>query len=120
MAACLAELLPANLFKDHRGRSACRILGISYRRAKRHSELNGQLLKDGASGWKLVETSTHFDNVAKSAAPIKEFFHSELFSTPDNQNKQMVRIDNYINQAHDNLTRLALLVTVCRYMYSTL
>ena len=110
MAACLAELLPANLFKDHRGRSACRILGISYRRAKRHSELNGQLLKDGASGWKLVETSTHFDNVAKSAAPIKEFFHSELFSTPDNQNKQMVRNDNYNNQAHDNLTRLALLV----------
>lgn len=34
MAAGLAQMLPASLFKSKHGRAACRILGISYRQAR--------------------------------------------------------------------------------------
>ena len=92
MAAGLAQLLPRSLFESRHGRAACRILGISYRQAKRGVQLNGESLDAG--GWKQVTTVQHFDNASGAIArALDEFWHSEAASEPDNMNKQNVRVD---------------------------
>mmetsp|Transcript_21367 Transcript_21367/g.50951 ORF Transcript_21367/g.50951 Transcript_21367/m.50951 type:complete len:130 (-) Transcript_21367:526-915(-) len=92
MAAGLAQMLPKGLFESRHGRAACRILGISYRQAKRGSQLNGEALDFG--GRRQVITAQHSDNASGAIArALDEFFHSTDGSGEDNQNKQMVRVD---------------------------
>ena len=88
-AAALAALLPRDLFENKRGRAAMRLLGLTYRQAKRGTELRGEM-EDRGGGWKRQKTSEHFDKV--SLKIVDEFWHSELASDPDNQNKQKVGV----------------------------
>uniref|UniRef100_A0A7S0LLH8 Uncharacterized protein n=1 Tax=Coccolithus braarudii TaxID=221442 RepID=A0A7S0LLH8_9EUKA len=98
MYAGLAQLLPASLFENRHGRSACRLLGISYRQAKLGSRLNGEALDHG--GWRRLKTCPHFDN---AAAPrdqaLYKFWHSEESSEPDNMLPQLVRVDHGVDEA---------------------
>ena len=89
-AAALAALLPSNLFEDRLGRAAMRLLGLtSYRQAKRGTDTRGEMEERGG-GWKRLKTSEHYDKV--SFKIVHEFWHSELASDPDNQNKEKVGI----------------------------
>ena len=54
-AGC-AALLPADLFQSKRGRSAMRILGLSYRQARRGAQIRKEL-EDRGRGWKRIQTS---------------------------------------------------------------
>ena len=93
MAAGLAQLLPRSLFESRHGRAACRILGISYRQAKRGVQLNGESVDLG--GWQQVITAQHTDNASgATAAALNQFFHEDpAASEPDNMNQRLVRVD---------------------------
>ena len=56
MGAGLAQMLPPSLFENKHGRSACRILGISYRQAKLGVQLNVEAMDRG--GWRQVPALT--------------------------------------------------------------
>jgi hypothetical protein len=88
-AAASAAFLPRDLFKK-RGRAAAasRLSGLGYRQLHRGSDARREL-EDRACGWRRVRTAEHKDKV--NYGPLKEFWHSDLASTPDNQNKDMVR-----------------------------
>ena len=89
VAAASAAILPADLFKK-RGRAAAasRLTGLGYRALHRGS--NGRReLEDSSVGWRRVRTLGHKDKV--DYGPLKEAWHSDLLSTEDNQNKDMVR-----------------------------
>ena len=88
-AAASASILPKDLFAQ-RGRAAAasRLTGLGYRQMHRGVEHRRQL-EDSACGWRRVKTSNHKDKV--SYEPLKEAWHSDLLSTPDNQNKDMAR-----------------------------
>jgi hypothetical protein len=53
-------------------------------------------MEDMGKGWELVELKTkeHYDKVNwKGSRALQDFFHGQLFSDPDNQNKEKFRID---------------------------
>ena len=103
MAAGLAQLLPRSLFESRHGRAACRILGISYRQAKRGAQLNGEALDLG--GWREVTTAQHSDNASgQIARALNDFWHSEAASEPDNMNKQMVFVSGGVDLGLDPKT----------------
>lgn len=76
-----SALLPRDLFEKRMGRAAMRLLGISYRQAKMGSSSCGKIEDHG---WQLLTTATHKDKIS-----YKEV---DLFSTTDNQNKELVRV----------------------------
>ena len=88
VAAASAAILPRDLFKK-RGRAAAasRLTGLGYRRMHRGSDARRDL-EDRACGWRRVRTAEHRDKV--DYGPLHEFWHSDLASTEDNQNKYMV------------------------------
>jgi len=88
-AAALAALLPRDLFENRRGRAAMRLLGLTYAQAKRGVETRGEM-EDRGRGWKRLKTSEHYDKVNYKI--VDEFWHSELASDPDNQNKEKVGV----------------------------
>ena len=65
------------------------LTGLDYRQMHRGSDERREL-EDRACGWRRVVTAEHKDKV--NYGPLKEFWHSELVSTEDNQNKDMVRV----------------------------
>ena len=89
VAAASAAILPADLFKK-RGRAAAasRLTGLGYRALHRGSDGRREL-EDSSVGWRRVRTLGHKDKV--DYGPLKEAWHSDLLSTEDNQNKDMVR-----------------------------
>ena len=89
-------MLPADLLSNRQGRAAMRLSGLSYRQIKAGSELHGKLL-DYGGGWKLIETARHKDAVNYDEI-LDEFWHSELASDPDNQNKDKVRVFRGVNE----------------------
>ena len=66
-----------------------RLLGLTYMQAKRGVEVRGEM-EDRGRGWKRLKTSEHYDKVNYKI--VDEFWHSELASDPDNQNKEKVGI----------------------------
>ena len=88
-AVASAALCSRNLFK-RRGQAAAasRLTGLGYRQMHRGVE-HRRKLEDSACGWRRVRTSDHKDKVGYG--PLKEAWHSDLLSTPDNQNKDMAR-----------------------------
>jgi hypothetical protein len=89
-AAAMAALLPRDLFaKRGRAASASRLTGLGYRQLHRGCDQRAEL-EDRACGWRRIKTAEHQDKVNYN--PLKEFWHSDLASTPDNQNKDMVRL----------------------------
>ena len=88
-AVASAALCSRNLFK-RRGQAAAasRLTGLGYRQMHRGVE-HRRKLEDSACGWRRVKTSEHKDKVGYG--PLKEAWHSDLLSTPDNQNKDMAR-----------------------------
>ena len=91
--AGLVTLLPRDLFQNKRGRAAMRILGLSYRQAKLGSEARG-VMEDCGKGWQLVTTKYHYDKVHWKRSPaLQAAWHSDIFSSPDNQNKEKYQID---------------------------
>ena len=90
MAAGLAQMLPPDLFTSRQGRAACRELGISYRQAKRGSQLNRESLDWGA-GWREIRSGEHYDKVGYG--PVRDAWHDPLLSEVDNQNKELIRVD---------------------------
>ena len=103
MGAGLAQMLPRSLFESRHGRAACRILGISYRQAKRGAQLNGEALDLG--GWREVTTAQHTDNASGHIArALNDFWHSEAASEPDNMNKQMVFVSGGVDLGLDPKT----------------
>jgi len=86
-AVASASMLPRDLFK-RRGQAAAasRLTGLGYRQLHRGVEHRRQL-EDSACGWRRVKTSEHKDKVGYG--PLKDAWHSDLLSTPDNQNKDM-------------------------------
>ena len=88
-AVASASMLPRDLFK-RRGQAAAasRLTGLGYRQMHRGVAYRRQL-EDSACGWRRVKTSEHKDKVGYG--PLKEAWHSDLLSTPDNQNKDMAR-----------------------------
>ena len=67
-----------------------RLLGLSYRQVKAGS-LKRKELEECGRGWKLLKTAAHKDAVEYSQI-LDDFWHSELASEPDNQNKDTVRV----------------------------
>ena len=65
------------------------LTGLDYRHMHRASDERREL-EDRACGWRRVVTAEHKDKV--NYGPLKEFWHTELVSTEDNQNKDMVRV----------------------------
>ena len=88
VAAASAAILPRDLFaKRGRAAAASRLTGLGYRRMHRGSDARRDL-EDRACGWRRVRTAEHRDKV--DYGPLHEFWHSDLASTEDNQNKYMV------------------------------
>ena len=48
------------------------------------------MLEDHGNGWRLISTAAHSDKADYSV--LDEFWHSDLVSDPDNQNKDKVRV----------------------------
>ena len=67
-ASAVAAMLPADLFSNRRGRAAMRLLGLSYRQAKRGAETRGEM-EDRGGGWKRVKTSEHYDKARRTPHP---------------------------------------------------
>ena len=89
VAAASAAILPRDLFaKRGRAAAASRLTGLGYRRLHRGSDARREL-EDRACGWRRVRTAGHKDKV--DYGPLNDFWHSDLASTEDNQNKHMVR-----------------------------
>lgn len=83
-------LLPRDLFaKRGRAAAAARLSGLGYRQLHRGSDQRREL-EDRACGWRRVRTAEHKDKV--NYGPLNDFWHSDLASTEDNQNKYMVRV----------------------------
>ena len=88
VAAASAAILPRDLFaKRGRAAAASRLTGLGYRRLHRGSDARREL-EDRACGWRRVRTAGHKDKV--DYGPLHDFWHSDLASTEDNQNKHMV------------------------------
>lgn len=90
VAAAGAAFLPSSLFDAKHGRAAQRLLGIGYRAARRFVGIRAEIEQRGG-GWKRLKMSEHCDKV--DYCIMNRAWHSELFSDPDNQNKQTVRIE---------------------------
>lgn len=89
-AAASAAFLPRDLFaKRGRAAAAARLSGLGYRQLHRGSDQRREL-EDRACGWRRVRTAEHKDKV--NYGPLNDFWHSDLASTEDNQNKYMVRV----------------------------
>eukprot|EP00966_Prymnesium_polylepis_P275615 6368123-Prymnesium_polylepis.1 len=87
-AASSACILPRDLFaKRGRAAAASRLTGLSYRQMHRGSDQRREL-EDRAGGWRRIRTAEHRDKI--DWGPLKEAWHSDLLSTEDNQNKDMV------------------------------
>ena len=56
--------------------------------AKRGTTTRGEM-EDRGGGWKRIKTSDHYDISYKI---VDEFWHSDLASDPDNQNKAQVPV----------------------------
>jgi hypothetical protein len=81
-AGAMAALLPRDLFaKRGRAASASRLTGLGYRQMHRGCDQRAEL-EDRACGWRRIRTAEHQDKV--NYGPLKEFWHSDLASTPDN------------------------------------
>jgi hypothetical protein len=89
LLAAATSLLPRDLYESKRGRSAMRILGFSYRVAKKATSLRAEL-EDRGRGWRRVVSSKHAD--ALDGQPIRDWWHSPEASSEDNNNKRPVRI----------------------------
>lgn len=100
MAAAGAAFLPSSLFDSKHGRAAQRLLGIGYRAAKRFVGIRAEIEGRG-KGWKRLKMSEHCDKVDYDA--MSRAWHSDLFSTPDNQNKRTVRIDLGLSAAGERM-----------------
>ena len=89
-AAASAAFLPRDLFaKRGRAAAAARLSGMGYRQLHRGSDAR-RTLEDRACGWRRVRTAEHKDKV--NYEPLTRFWHSDLASTEDNQNKDLVRV----------------------------
>ena len=87
-AAGSAAMLPRDLFaKRGRAAAASRLTGLSYRQMHRGSDERREL-EDRVGGWRRVRTAEHGDKIDWS--PLKDAWHTDLLSTEDNQNKDMV------------------------------
>lgn len=100
MAAAGAAFLPSSFFDSKHGRAAQRLLGIGYRAAKRFVGIRAEIEGRG-KGWKRLKMSEHCDKVDYDA--MSRAWHSDLFSTPDNQNKRTVRIDLGLSAAGERM-----------------
>ena len=88
-AAASAAILPRDLFGAKRGRAAAasRLTGLNYRQMHRGSDERREL-EDRVGGWRRVRTAEHSDRI--EWGPLKDAWHTDLLSTEDNQNKDMV------------------------------
>ena len=87
-AAASAAILPRDLFaKRGRAAAASRLTGLGYRQMHRGSDERREL-EDRFGGWKRVRTADHLDRI--DWGPLKDAWHTDLLSTEDNQNKDMV------------------------------
>jgi hypothetical protein len=87
-AAASAALTPRDLFnKRGRAAAASRLTGRGYRQLHRGSDARRHL-EDSMCGWQRVRTETHKDKI--NWGPLKDAWHTEMLSTEDNQNKDMV------------------------------
>ena len=104
-AAASAALLPRDLFaKRGRAAAASRLTGLGYRQMHRGSDERREL-EDRVGGWRRVRTAEHRDRI--DWGPLKEAWHTDLLSTEDNQNKDMVSATSL----HTTLT-LTLMLTL--------
>ena len=89
-AAASAAFCPRDLFaRRGRAAAAARLSGLGYRQLHRGSDYRREL-EDSACGWKRVNTAEHKDKL--NYGPLNEFWHSDLASTEDNQNKDLIRV----------------------------
>ena len=89
-AAASACFLPRDLFaKRGRAAAASRLTGLGYRQMHRGSDERREL-EDRHNGWRRVSTSGHNDKI--DWGPLKQAWHTDLLSTEDNQNKDMVAL----------------------------
>jgi hypothetical protein len=87
-AAASAAILPRDLFaKRGRAAAAARLTGLGYRQMHRGSDQRREL-EDCVRGWRRIRTAEHTDKI--NWGPLKDAWHSDLLSTEDNQNKDMV------------------------------
>jgi hypothetical protein len=88
-AAASAAILPRDLFaKRGRAAAASRLTGLGYRQMHRGSDQRREL-EDRAAGWRRERMAEHIDRI--NWGPLKDAWHTDLLSTEDNQNKDMVR-----------------------------
>lgn len=90
--AAIAALMPANLLENRGGRAAARILGVHHRVIEKGVEVRRDLEEHG-KGWVYLKYNAHADRVDLQI--IADWWHSELASIEDNQNKHPIRI--YLN-----------------------
>jgi len=89
--AGLTALLPSDLFKQQRGRSAMRVLGVRHATATKAPKAKGAMQEDAAKGWTLITPSQHADR-ADYSQHMDSWWHSDEASTEDNAHKRPVRI----------------------------
>ena len=89
--ASVVSLMPADLLENRQGRAMMRILGISYRTIKEASRIRKEL-EDLGTGWVLLTTKPHFDNIEKHWEIFDDWVHSDEASTPDNSRKEQIRV----------------------------
>ena len=80
--------MPRDLFaKRGRAAAAARLTGLGYRQMHRGSDQRREL-EDRVGGWRSIRTAEHADKI--NWGPLKDAWHTDLLSTEDNQNKDMV------------------------------
>ena len=87
--AAISALMPAGLLEGRGGRAASRILGVHHRVIEKGVQVRKDLEERG-EGWVHLEYSGHSDRVDRQI--IWDWWHSDLASVEDNQNKEPIRV----------------------------
>ena len=80
------------MFEDRLGRATARVLKTRYSNIwkARQLKLSMEISEAAGGGWKTLTTMPHSDRLDFSV--IEKYWHLEATSTPDNENKNRVRI----------------------------
>ena len=91
MWASVVSLMPPDLISNRQGRSMMRILGIPFATMKTANAMR-KVIEDSGTGWVLLTTKRHFDNIEAHWEIFDDWIHSDEASTPDNAHKQQIRV----------------------------
>eukprot|EP00966_Prymnesium_polylepis_P288466 6663260-Prymnesium_polylepis.1 len=89
--ASVVSMMPPDLIENRQGRAMMRILGIPYSTIKAANSMR-RAIEDSGTGWVLLTTKRHFDNIEAHWEIFDDWMHSDEASTPDNAHKEQIRV----------------------------